>query len=133
MSDLADKPSVQSPIAPLAERQVVQFISDALRAGQRAILVTGRDQVSIRVPEAALAACVSTSARVLHIGPPLPQPLELQEMIGAAAGIAVGRRITAQAMARLLLTADPRRTVILAIDERGYASAAVALLSGADD
>jgi hypothetical protein len=117
MSDLADKPSVQSPIAPLAERQVVQFISDALRAGQRAILVTGRGQVSIRVPEAALAACVSTSARVLHIGPPLPKPLGLQEMIGAAAGIAVGRRMTQQAMARLLLTADPRRTVILAIDD----------------
>src|ERR1700757_726996 len=87
MSDLADKPSVQSPIAPLAERQVVQFISDALRAGQRAILITGCGQVSIRVPEAALAACVSTSARVLHIGPPLPQPLELSVFGGGWSGV----------------------------------------------
>jgi hypothetical protein len=116
MSDPANT-SVQSPIARLAERQVVQFISDALRAGERAILVTGRGQGSIRVPEAALAARISTSARVLHIGPPLPEPPELQEMIGAAAGIAGGRRMTPQAMARLLLTADPRQTVILAIDD----------------
>src|SRR5271165_780541 len=77
MSDRADKPSEQSPIARLAERQAVQFVSDALRAGQRAILVTGRGQVSIRVPEAALAACAGTSARTLHIGPPLPEPPEL--------------------------------------------------------
>lgn len=116
MSDPANT-SVQSPIARLAERQVVQFISDALRAGERAILVTGRGQGSIRVPEAALAACISTSARVLHIGPPLPEPPELQEMIGAAAGIAGGRGMTPQAMARLLLMADPRQTVILAIDD----------------
>jgi hypothetical protein len=116
MSDPANT-SVQSPIARLAERQVVQFISDALRTGERAILVTGRGEGSIQVPEAALAACISTSARVLHIGPPLPEPPELQEMIGAAAGIAGGRGMTPQAMARLLLMADPRQTVILAIDD----------------
>ena len=117
MSDHADKSSEQSPIARLAERQAVQFISDALRAGQRAILVTGRGQVSMRVPEAALAACAGTSARTLHIGPPLPEPPELQEMIGAAVEIAGGREMTPQAMARLLLFADPRPTVILAIDD----------------
>jgi KTSC domain len=95
----------------------VQFISDALRAGERAILVTGRGQFSIRVPEAALAALVGNSARVVHITPPLPEPPELQEMIGAAAGIAGGRGMTPEAMARLLLLADPRQTVILAIDD----------------
>src|SRR5271165_2911309 len=108
---------VIDPIARLAEREVVKFISDALRAGQRAILVTGRSQVSMRVPEAALAACASASARALHIGPPLPEPPELQEMIGAAVEIAGGREMTPQAMARLLLFADPRPTVILAIDD----------------
>src|SRR5580704_13212242 len=106
MSDRADKPSEQDPIARLAELQVVHFISDALRAGQRAILVTGRGQVSRRipqvsrrVPEAALAACAGASARTLHIGPPLPEPPELQEMIGAAFEIAGGREMTPQAMA----------------------------------
>jgi hypothetical protein len=115
MSDHADKPS--SPVARLAERQAVQFISDALRAGQRAILVTGRGQVSMRVPEEALAACAGTSARTLHIGPPLPEPSELHEMIGAAVEIAGAGEMTPQAMARLLLFADPRPTVILAIDD----------------
>jgi hypothetical protein len=91
MSDRADKPPEQRPIKWLAELQVVQFVSDALRAGQRAILVTGPGQVSTRVPEAALAACASTSARALHIAPPLPEPPELQEMIGAAVEIAGGR------------------------------------------
>src|SRR5271166_679174 len=108
---------VIDPIARLAEREVVKFISDALRAGQRAILVTGRSQVSMRVPEAALAACASASARALHIGPPLPEPPELQEMIGASVEIAGGREMIPQAMARLLLFADPRPTVILAIDD----------------
>jgi hypothetical protein len=124
MSDRADKPSEQDPIARLAELQVVHFISDALRAGQRAILVTGRGQVSRRipqvsrrVPEAALAACAGASARTLHVGPPLPEPPELQEMIGAAVEIAGGREMTPQAMARLLLFADPRPAVVLAIDE----------------
>src|ERR1700746_319311 len=116
MSDPANT-SVQSPIARVAGRQVVQFISDALGAGARAVLRTGRAQGSIRVHEAALAACISASARVLHIGPPLPEPPELQEMIGAAAGIAGGRGMAPQAMARLLLMADPRQTVILAIDD----------------
>src|SRR5580704_7710389 len=117
MSDRADKPSEQSPLARLAERQVVQFISDALRARQTAILVTGRGQVSMRVPEAALAACAGASARTLHIGPPLPEPPELQEMIGAAVEIAGGREMTPQAMARLLRFADSRPAVVLAIDE----------------
>src|SRR5580658_1671036 len=117
MSDRADKPLEQRPITPLAELQVVQFISDALSAGQRAILVTGRGQVFMRVPEAALATCAGTSARTLHIRPPLPEPSELQEMIGAAIGIAGGHEMTPQAMARLLLSADPRQTVILAIDD----------------
>jgi hypothetical protein len=117
MIDHADKPSEQSPIARLSERQAVQFISDALRAGQRAILVTGRGQVSMRVPEEALAACAGTSTRTLHIGPPLPEPPELHEMIGAAVEIAGAREMTPQGMARLLLFADPRPTVILAIDD----------------
>ena len=117
MSDRADKPSEQGSFTRLAELQVVQFISDALRAGQRAILVTGRGQVSTRVPKAAVAVGVSTSARALHIRPPLPEPPELQEMIGAAVEIAGGREMTPQAMARLLLFADPRPNVILAIDE----------------
>jgi hypothetical protein len=117
MSDRADKPLEKSPLARLAERQVVQFISDALRARQRAILVIGRGQVSMRVPEAALAACAGTSARTIHIGPPLPEPPELQEMIGAAVEMAGGREMDPQAMARLLLFADPRPAVVLAIDE----------------
>ena len=117
MSDHADKPSKQRPIPRLADLQVVRFIGEALRAGERAIFITGRGQVSTRVPEAALAACASASARALHIGPPLPEPPELQEMIGAAVEIAGGRDMTPQAMARLLLLADPRPTVILAIDD----------------
>ena len=71
----------------------------------------------MRVPEPALAACASAAARALHIGPPLPEPPELQEMIGAAAEIAGAREMTPQTMARLLLFADPRPTVMLAIDE----------------
>ena len=117
MSDRADRPSEQSPLSRLAELQAVQFISEALRAGQRAILVTGVLRVSTRVPEAALAAYVGASARALHIRPPLPEPPELQGMIGAAVEIAGGREMTPQAMARLLLLADPRPTVILAIDD----------------
>ena len=117
MSDRADKPLGQRPIARLSELQTVQFISDALRAGRRAILVTGRGQVSMRVPEAALTACGGASARALHIGPPLPEPPELQEMIGAAVGVAGGREMTPQAMAQLLRLADPRPSVILAIDD----------------
>jgi hypothetical protein len=117
MSDRADEPVEQSPIARLGELQIARFISDALRAGQRAILVTGRGQVSIRVPEAALTACGGASARALHIGPPLPEPPELQEMIGAAAGVAGGGEMTPQAMALMLRLVDPRLRVILAIDE----------------
>ena len=117
MSDRADKPLGQRPIARLSELQTVQFISDALREGRRAILVTGRGQVSMRVPEAALTACGGASARALHIGPPLPEPPELQEMIGGAVGAAGGREMTPQAMAQLLRLADPRPSVILAIDD----------------
>ena len=116
MSDRADKPSMQSQ-ARLGGLQTGPFISDALRAGRRVILVTGRGQVSTRVPEAALAACGGGSARTLHIGPPLPEPPELQEMIGAAVGVVGGRDMTAQAMAQRLRLADPRPSVILAIDD----------------
>jgi hypothetical protein len=117
MSDRADMSLEQSPIPRLGELQIAQFIGDALRAGQRAILVTGRGHVSMRVPQAALTAGSSTSARALHIGPPLPEPPELQEMIGAAVGVVGGREMTPEAMARLLRFADPRPRVILAIDD----------------
>ena len=117
MSDRADNLSQQAPTARLADLQVVQFISDALRAGQRAILVTGRGEASVRVPEAALAAYANASARILHIGPPLPEPPELQEMIGAAVDIAGSRDIPPIAMAARLLFPDQRQTIILAIDD----------------
>ena len=117
MSDRADNLSQQAPTARLADLQVVQFISDALRAGQRAILVTGRGEASVRVPEAALAAYANASARILHIGPPLPEPPELQEMIGAAVDIAGSRDIAPIAMAARLLFPDRRQTIILAIDD----------------
>ena len=102
MSDRAEKPFLQSPSARLGERQVVQFVSDALRAGECAILVTGRGQESTPVPEAALAACDSASTRTIHMRPPLPEPAELQERMGAAVGIAGSREMTPQAMALLL-------------------------------
>ena len=114
MSALADKSSEQNPIAHHADYDVVQFVGEALRAGQRVILVTGRGKRSVRAPEAALA---SASAHALHIEPPLPEPPELQEMIGAAVGIAGGREIAPLAMAARLLFAEPRRSVILAIDD----------------
>ncbi len=117
MSDRADDPSQQTPTARLADLQVVQFISDALRAGQRAILVTGRGEASVRVPEAALAAYANASARILHIGPPLPEPPELQEMIGAAVDIAGSRDMAPIAMAARLLFPEQRQTIILAIDD----------------
>src|SRR5208283_4651393 len=117
MSDCADKPSEQSPIAHLDDFQVDQFVSDALRAGQRAILIMAHGKHSARVPAATLAACASASARTLHIGPPLPAPPELQEMIGDAAGIAGCREVAPLAMAARLLFAEPRRNVILAIDD----------------
>jgi hypothetical protein len=117
MSDRADQTLVHSPPTWLGELQISKFICDALRAGERAILVTGRGQAPTRVPEAALAACASASARALHIRPPLPEPPELQEMIGAAVGVAGGFDMTPQAMALLLMSGDSRPTVILAIDE----------------
>ncbi len=117
MSDRADNLSQQATTARLADLQVVQFISDALRAGQRAILVTGRGEASVRVPEAALAAYANASARILHIGPPLPEPPELQEMIGAAVDIAGSRDMAPIAMAARLLFPEQRQTIILAIDD----------------
>ncbi len=117
MSDRADNLSQQATTARLADLQVVQFISDALRAGQRAILVTGRGEASVRVPEAALAAYANASARILHIGPPLPEPPELQEMIGAAVDIAGSRDIAPIAMAARLLFPEQRQSIILAIDD----------------
>jgi hypothetical protein len=122
MSDHADKSSEQRRIVRLTELQTSQFIVDALRAGRRAILVTGRGQPSTQVPEAALTASGSASARTLHIGPPLPEPPELQDMIGSAVGVAGGREMTPQAMAQLLRLADPRPSVILAIQSLGYQS-----------
>ena len=117
MSDPADKLSAQGPIvASRAERQV-QCICDALRAGQRTIVVICRDPHPTRVPDAALAACASSTSRVLRIGRPLPELLELQEIIGAAAGVAGGRGMAPQALARLLQTAEPRQSVVLVIDD----------------
>src|ERR1700730_2898245 len=117
MSDPADKLSAQSPIvASRAERQV-QCICDALRAGQRTIVVICRDPHPTRIPDAALAECASSTSRVLRIGRPLPELLELQEIIGAAAGVAGGRGKAPQALARLLQTAEPRQSVVLVIDD----------------
>ena len=117
MSDPADKLSAQGPIvASRAERQV-QCICDALRAGQRTIVVICRDPHPTRIPDAALAACASSTSRVLRIGRPLPELLELQEIIGAAAGVAGGRGKAPQALARLLQTAEPRQSVVLVIDD----------------
>jgi hypothetical protein len=117
MSDPADKLSAQGPIvASRAERQV-QCICDALRAGQRTIVVICRDPHPTRIPDAALAACASSTSRVLRIGRPLPQLLEMQEIIGAAAGVAGGRGMAPQALARLLQTAEPRQSVVLVIDD----------------
>jgi len=117
MIDPADKLSAQGPIvASRAERQV-QCICDALRAGQRTIVVICRDPHPTRIPDAALAACASYTSRVLRIGRPLPELLELQEIIGAAAGVAGGRGMAPQALARLLQTAEPRQSVVLVIDD----------------
>src|SRR6202047_560488 len=117
MSDPADKLSAQGPIvASRAERQV-QCICDALRAGQRTIVVICRDPHPTRIPDAALAACASSTSRVLRIGRPLPELLELQEIIGAAAGVAGGRGKAPQALARLLQTGEPRQSGVLVIDD----------------
>src|SRR6202047_349238 len=117
MSDPADKLSAQGPIvASRAERQV-QCICDALRAGQRTIVVICRDPYPTRIPDAALAACASSASRVLRFGRPLPELLELQEIIGAAAGVEGGRGMAPQALARLLQTAEPRQSVVLVIDD----------------
>jgi hypothetical protein len=109
-----DNPLQQGPISGLAELQVVKFIVDALRSGKRAILVTGRGQVPARAHEAAFARA---SVRTLHIRPPLPEPPELQERIGAALGVEGCRDLAPLAMTARLLYADPKQKVIVAIDE----------------
>jgi hypothetical protein len=116
MSELADQLSAQGKIA--VSQSQVRFIIDALRAGERAILVSGQDPSSARVPEDALSACDSGAVRVLRIGYPLPSLFELQDMIGSAVGIAGALGIAPQAMARLLLTTvPPWQAVVLAIDD----------------
>jgi hypothetical protein len=118
MSDTADKLSTQGPILnPRAGHEIEQSICDALRAGQRTIVVICRDPQPTRIPDAALAAYASSTSRVLRIGRPLPELLELQEIIGAAAGVAGGRGMAPQALARLLQTAEPRQSVVLVIDD----------------
>ncbi len=114
---MTDQLTEQSPVHRLAELQVVSFIHEALRSGQRAILITGRDRYSTRVPEAAIAGCVGGPVRALHIGPPLPELAGLQRMIGAAVGIAGGPEMEPIAMAARLLFSDARQTLILAIDD----------------
>jgi hypothetical protein len=113
MSYAADNLSAQYSIA---ERQVVRGIRDALRAGDRAILLIGRDSGSVHIPDAALVGCTSAD-RLLRIGPPLPELVELKKMIAAAAGIVAATGISPQGMARLLLIGDPEQPVVLAIDD----------------
>ena len=100
----------------LTDPQVSRGITAALRAGQRIILVTGRDPHSSHVPEAVLAPA-SASVRILHIRPPLPEPAEMQQMIGEAVEIAGGREMAPLAMALRLLLLNRGRSVILAIDD----------------
>ena len=100
----------------LTDPQVARGITAALHAGQRIILVTGRDPHSSHVPEAALASA-SASVRILHIRPPLPEPAEMQEMIGEAVEIAGGREMAPLAMVLRLLLLNRGRSVILAIDD----------------
>ncbi len=111
-----DELQEQIPLARSDEFRTVQFIIDAVRAGERAILVTGRSQLSTRVPETALTWSARASTRTLRIAPPLPEPPELQEMIGAAFGVAGCRNLDPLAMAARLLFSDARLTLILAID-----------------
>jgi hypothetical protein len=117
MSDPADKLSAQGPIVASREERQVQCICDALRAGQRTIVVICRDPYPARIPDAALAAYANSASRVLRFGRPLPKLLELQEIIGAAAGVEGGRGMAPQALARLLQTAEPRQSVVLVIDD----------------
>jgi hypothetical protein len=81
------------------------------------IVVICGDPYPTRIPDAALAACASSTSRLLRIGRPLPRLLELQEIIGAAAGVAGGRGIAPQALGRLLQTAEPRQSTVLVIDD----------------
>jgi len=57
MIDPADKLSAQGPIVVSRAERQVQCIYDALRAGQRTIVVICRDPHPTRIPDAALAAC----------------------------------------------------------------------------
>lgn len=116
MSDTADKLSAHEPILNPGAG-VEQCICDALRAGQPSIVVICRDPHPARIPDAVLATCASSTGRVLRIGRPLPKLLELQEIIGASAGVAGGRGMTPQALARLLQTAEPRQSVVLVVDD----------------
>jgi hypothetical protein len=116
MIDQLDELSELISDARLTEFQVAQFVINALRAGQRVILVAGSDPHSSHVPEAALVPA-SASVRILHIRPPLPEPGELQEMIGAAVGIAGGREMAPLSMVARLLFLNPGESVILAIDD----------------
>ncbi len=115
MNEPVDQLSVQGPMTVTQSQE--QFIIDALRTGARAVLISCQDPSFAHVPDEALAACMSASVRVLHVGQPLPSVLELQDMIGNAAEITEGLGIAPQAMARLLLASVPSwQSVVLAID-----------------
>ena len=114
MNDRVNIPSERGRIARLADIHVVHFIRDGLRAGERALLVTGRGAAPVQVPDLALA---DSYGQTLHIGPPLPEPYELQRMIGAAAGIAGGGEMAPLAFVARLLFAASELSVILAIDD----------------
>jgi hypothetical protein len=113
---MSDAAGILSAQYSTAERQVVQGIRGALRAEHRAILLIDQDSGSVRIPDAALIGCTSAD-RLLRIGPPLPQPPELKEVIASAAGIVAAGGISPKGMARLLLISDPKQPVVLAIDD----------------
>jgi hypothetical protein len=100
-----------------SEFRVIKFVHSALHSGELVILVTGLDQEPTRVPPAGLVALPGPFARAVHIRPPLPEPPDLQEMIGAAVQITGGRAMAPRTMAQELLGTSPQRKVILAIDE----------------
>ena len=114
MNDRANIRPEQGRIARLAEIQVVQFVRDALRAGERAILVTDRGPAPVRTPDAALAGFVG---QTLRVAPALAEPYELQRMIGAAVGIAGGGEMAPLAFVARLLFAAPGASILLAIDD----------------
>ncbi len=114
MSDRAKILPEQGRMTRLGEIRVVEFIRDALCAGKRAVLVTGRGPSPARAPDSALTGF---GAQTLRIGPPLPEPFELQHRIGAAVGIAGAREMAPLAFAARLLFAAPGPSLILAIDD----------------